>query len=122
MSIKPQVLDLIQLIEKGMMLEAITRYYDENVSTQENTSAPTVGRETVYKQEAAFFASLASVKFTLGSVVVDGDRAAINWVFDYTTADGQRYRMDEIAYQTWRNGKVVYERYVYDSASLALAA
>ena len=122
MSIKPQVLDLIQLIEKGMMLEAIIRYYDENVETQENTSPPTIGRETVYKQEAAFFASLASVKFTLGSVVVDGDRAAINWIFDYTTPDGQCYRMDEIAYQTWRNGKVVHERYVYDSATLALAA
>ena len=44
MSIKPQVLDLIQLIENGMMLEAIMRYYDENVTTQENISAPTVGR------------------------------------------------------------------------------
>ena len=113
MSIKPQVLDLIKLVENGQMLEAITRYYDEHAVTQENLSAPTLGRDAIYKGEAEFFASLASTKFTLASVVVEGDRAAINWVFDYTTADGQQYRMDEIAYQTWRNGKIVHEQFFY---------
>ena len=122
MSIKPQVLDLIKLVESGQMLEAIMRYYDDNAITQENVSTPTFGLDAIYKGEAAFFASLASASFKLASVVVEGDRAAINWVFDYTTADGQQYRMDEIAYQTWRNGKIVHERYVFDSASLAIAA
>ena len=78
MSIKPHVLDLIQLVENGQMLEAIMKYYDENAATQENVSPPTVGRARIYEGEAAFFASLRSAKFTLASVVVDGDRAAIN--------------------------------------------
>jgi ketosteroid isomerase-like protein len=43
-------------------------------------------------------------------------------VFDYTTEDGQRYRMDEIADQTWRDGKIVRERFIYDTATLASAA
>ena len=122
MSIKIQVADLIQLIQTGQMLEAITKYYGENVAMQENTAPPTVGFAENYAREAAFFGSLKSAKFTLVSVVTEGDRAAINWVFDYTTADGQRYRMDEIAIQTWRDGKIVHERFVYDSASLAVAA
>jgi len=29
--------------------------------------------------------------------------------------------MDEIAIQSWRNGKIVHERYVYDTATLAAA-
>jgi len=122
MSIKPQVLDLIRLVENGQMLEAITKYYGENVAMQENTSPPSVGFAENYARESAFYGSLRSAKFTLVSVVVEGDRAAINWVFDYTTPDGQSYRMDEIAIQTWRDGKVVHERYVYDTASLAVAA
>jgi len=122
MSIKPQVLDLIRLVENGRMLDAITTYYDENVAMQENVSPPIVGYATNYEREAAFYGSLASLKFTLASVVVEGDRAVINWVFDYTTSDGQRYRMDEIAVQTWRNGKIVHERYIYDTATLAAAA
>ena len=121
MSIKPQVLDLISLVENGQMLEAITRYYAENVAMQENISPPVAGFAENYAREAAFYGSLKALKFTLISVVVEGDRAAINWVFDYTTGDGTQYRMDEIAIQTWRNGKIVHERYVYDTASLAAA-
>jgi ketosteroid isomerase-like protein len=122
MSIKPQVLDLIRLVETGQMLEAITKYYGADVAMQENTSPPTVGFAENYAREAAFFGSLAAAKFTLVSVVTEGNRAVINWVFDYTTADGQRYRMDEIAIQTWRDGKIVHERFVYDTATLAVAA
>jgi hypothetical protein len=29
--------------------------------------------------------------------------------------------MDEIAIQTWRDGKIVHERYIYDTATLAAA-
>jgi len=122
MSIKPQVLDLIRLVEAGKMLDAITKYYDESMAMQENTLPPVVGFATNYEREAAFYGSLLALKFTLVSVVVEGDRAVINWVFDYTTADGKQYRMDEIAVQTWRNGKIVHERFIYDTATLAVAA
>ena len=122
MSIKPQVLDLISLVENGRMLEAIERYYAADVAMQENVAPPTVGYEANFARESAFYGSLRSAKFTLVSVVVEGSRAAINWIFDYTTADGTHYRMDEIAVQTWRDGKIVHERYIYDTASLAVAA
>ena len=122
MSIKPQVLDLIRLVEDGKMLDAITKYYDENIAMQENTLPPVVGFATNYDREASFYGSLLALKFTRVSVVVEGDRAVINWVFDYTTADGKQYRMDEIAVQTWRNGKIVHERFIYDTATLAVAA
>ena len=122
MSIKPQVLDLISLVEKGQMLEAMNRYYAENVAMQENVSPPSVGFAENYAREEAFYGSLQALNFNLVSVVVEGDRAVINWVFDYTTAEGTSYRMDEIAIQTWRDGKIVHERYIYDTGSLAVAA
>ena len=122
MSIKPQVLGLIDLVEQGRMLEAMTRYYGEHIAMQENTARPTVGFAENYARESAFYGSLTALKFTLVSVLVEGNRAVINWVFDYTMADGKQYRMDEIAVQTWENGKIVHERYIYDTASLAIAA
>jgi ketosteroid isomerase-like protein len=122
MSTKQNVLGLIALVENGKMLDAMTTYYAPDVAMQENVSPPTVGFAENYAREAAFYGSLKALRFTLASVVVEGDVAVINWVFDYTTADGKRYRMDEIAVQTWRDGKVVHERYIYDTASLAVAA
>src|SRR5574338_152572 len=119
MSIKSQVLELIALVENGRMLEAMTQYDCEHVAMQENTSPPTVGFTENYARESAFYGSLKALKFTLASALVEGNHAVINWVFDYTTADGKQYHMDEIAVQTWENGKVVHERYIYDTASLA---
>src|SRR5689334_16875216 len=71
MSIKPQVLALIDLVQRGKMLEAITTYYAEDVAMQENTSAPTVGFAANYAREAAFYGSLQSASFRLVSVVVE---------------------------------------------------
>ena len=122
MSIKQQVQHLVDLVEQGRMLEAIETYYAENVAMQENLDPPTVGLAANLQREREFFGSLLSVQFRSASVIVEGDRAAINWVFDYTTADGQRYRMDQIAVQTWRDGKIIHERYIYDTATLAIAA
>ena len=122
MSIKPQVLDLIQLVENGRMLDAFTAYYGENIAMQENVSPPTVGFAANYAREAAFYGSLLAKKFTLVSAMTEGNTAILNWVFDYTTSDGKTYRMDEIAIQTWEKGKIVHERYVYDTGSLAVAA
>jgi ketosteroid isomerase-like protein len=49
------------------------------------------------------------------SYVVDGNRAAINWIFEITEQSGRRYILDEIAYQEWRDGKIVQERFYYDA-------
>jgi len=122
MSIKQQVQHLVELVEQGKMLEAIETYYAVNVAMQENLDPPTVGLAANLQREREFFGSLLSVQFRAASVIVEGERAAINWVFDYTTADGQRYRMDQIAVQTWRDGKIIHERYIYDTATLAIAA
>jgi ketosteroid isomerase-like protein len=119
---KQNVLGLISLVENGRMLDAMTAYYADDVAMQENVSPPTVGFAENYAREAAFYGSLQALKFTLVSYLVEGDHAVINWVFDYTTADGQQYRMDEISWQTWRDGKIVRERYIYDTATLARTA
>jgi len=121
-STKQNVLGLIKLVEAGRMLDAMTTYYAPDIAMQENVSPPTVGFTENYAREAAFYGSLEALNFNLVSVLVEGDVAVINWVFDYTTADGKQYRMDEIAVQTWRGGKVIHERYIYDTASLAVAA
>lgn len=122
MSIKQQVTDLISLVEQGRMIEAIEKYYDENVAMQENLGAPTVGLAANLDRERAFYGSLQKLQFKAASVLIEGNRAVINWVFDFTAADGKEFHMDQVAIQAWRNGKLVHERFIYDTATLAVAA
>ena len=47
---------------------------------------------------------------------VDGDRSVIRWVFEFTGHDGRSFRQDELAYQRWKDDKIVEERFYYDPA------
>jgi ketosteroid isomerase-like protein len=50
------------------------------------------------------------------SFLVDGNRSAINWVYEFIDHEGRSYLRDEIAYQVWQDGKIIQERFFYDPA------
>ena len=50
------------------------------------------------------------------SFLVDGDQAAINWIFEITDGEGKKRRLDEVSYQLWHEGKITRERFYYDPA------
>jgi ketosteroid isomerase-like protein len=57
-----------------------------------------------------------------GPVLVDGDNVVIRWVFRMTAHDGSVRRMDELALQTWREGRIVAEQFYYDRGQLTPAS
>jgi ketosteroid isomerase-like protein len=118
MSTRERVSSLIAYVEQGDVLGAITEFYDENVSMQENANAPTVGQKANLERERAFFAGITVHQHRALAAVVDGDLAVISWLLEFTGPDGQRYRLDQVAHQTWKDGKIIRERFYYDSAAV----
>ena len=118
MSTTSRVHELITRVEQGRILEAMDEFYADDVVMQESNGTATAGKAANLERERAFFGSITDARTRALDVAVDGDRAAINWLFEYTGADGRRYRMDEVALQRWRGDRIVHERFYYDSASL----
>jgi ketosteroid isomerase-like protein len=117
--IRESVETLIQQVEQGNLLGAFDTFYADNVSMRENTAAPTVGKAANRAREEQFIASVAEVhEVRAKRWLVDGDRAVIEWDLEYTAKDGTRIRMEQIAAQTWENGKITDERFFYDTASV----
>lgn len=117
MPVKERVTGLIGLVEKSKFLEAIQEYYAEDAAMQENDGTPRVGLANLLANERRVMASFKEIHLVRAeSFIVDGDRAAINWIFEFTTMDGHRRRMNEIAHQQWRDGKIVFEKFYYDPA------
>lgn len=108
--------DFIATIERGQFLEALPRFYAEDMIAQENNSPPRVGRAVQTANEEAVLKRMRFDSIRAVSFLVDGDRVAINYVFEMTTADGDHLRMDEVAYQLWRGNQIVNERYFFDPA------
>ena len=120
MPARERVQDLITHVEQGRILEAFEEFYADDVVMQENTAPSTTGKAANAKREAEFLAGVKQVYENRAvSFVVEGDRAVIHWIFDFTAHEGRRYRMEQVASQTWRGDHIVHERFYYDSASLA---
>jgi hypothetical protein len=116
MSTQENVRQLISMAVDGKFLEAIEKFYSGGASMQENNGPPRVGLTALLENERRALAFMSQLRTTAVSHVVDGDRAAINWIFEFTDPQGNRRRLDEIAYQLWRDGKIVEERFFYDPA------
>ena len=105
---------------KGEILEAIDAFYDENVAMQENSGEPTIGRAANVEREKQFLASIKEWKsLDIHSVGLDGDTnsgtALIEYSFDFINTDNQPVRYEQVAVQTWQNGRITRERFYYNA-------
>ena len=84
---------------------------------QENLQSPRQGRALLMAHEAKVLERVKMYTHPDPIFLVDGDRVAINWIFDATSKDGITRRLNEIALQRWVGDRIAEERFVYDSAS-----
>jgi predicted ester cyclase len=120
-TVRDRVEQLVARAEQWKILEAMQEFYADNVVMQENLNAPTIGLEANLERERAFVASVTKVNaMRAEAVIVDGNRAVINWHQDLLI-NGQRLTFDQLSLQVWENGKIVRERFVYDPSTLSAA-
>lgn len=111
--------EFIAAVVSGDHAGAIERFYTEDASMQENAAPPRVGRDVLVAHERAVLERVERVTSTCVTSVVEGDRVAINWVFDFVYTSGKTGRFDEVALQEWRGDRVFRERFFYDPSKPA---
>ena len=120
MELKTTVDAFVKQIESGDLLGAFETYYSEDVTMQENGNTATIGKDANRTRELAFVDMVADVhENRAASVIAGGDKVAINWIMDLTLKNGARVKYDQIALQTWKDGKIVSERFYYDTGAKA---
>ena len=121
MPTREQVRRFIDAVVTGNHADAIARFYTDDATMQENTAEPRRGLAHLVDRERKVLDKVASVvTHQPDAVVIDGDRVAIHWIFDFTLADGRTRRVDEVALQTWRGDKIASERFFYDPVAAAV--
>lgn len=117
------VSQFISGVESGNIMPTFERFYAAEVVMQNNKDAAVVGKDANRTREAGFVAYVSEVHENRArSVIIDGDRVAIEWVFDFTGVDGTRLRMEQVAVQQWKNDQIVSERFFYDASTLGQVA
>jgi len=119
MPTRERVHELIEAVVAGDHADAIARFYTENASMQENAAEPRRGLQKLVDRERKVTETVARiVTHPPDMVVIDGDRVAIHWVFEFTHHDGRVRVIDEVALQIWEGDKIARERFYWDQASL----
>jgi hypothetical protein len=128
MTLRDRVQELLEFSQTNPPVREIyERFYDENVIVQENRQPPRVGRELSISRQEQMNANVKEVHdFKLGAVLVDGfdeahpldGRSVVEMHLELTTLDGYRTRIEELGMQTWKDGKIIHERYFYDPGEI----
>ncbi len=108
------VRDAIDHILTGRLLDGFEKFYADDVVMSENGVADPerVGKEKNRAYETYFANNATFHDAGVGDIVVDGDKASIEWFMDFTFG-GQRIQRRQIAVQTWKDGQIVKEVFYY---------
>ena len=123
MSITEKVHDLVEHIKGGKILDGFNKHYAGNVSMRENRNPPAVGKAANLEREKQFLASVKEWKsLNIAAVAVseEGPGAGTSFIeydFDFVNTDGQPVHYEQVSVQRWQGGKIVEERFYYDTGA-----
>ena len=114
MSTNNQAQAVIDGILAGKLLETFDAYYADDVVMSENRKDERVGKAANREYEEKFIGNVQEFHGAkVGRVLIDGDNSAVEWTFDVTFKGGNRVVMNQVAVQTWKDGKVIREDFYH---------
>ncbi|MFK7848370.1 MAG: SnoaL-like domain-containing protein [Rhodothermales bacterium] len=113
---------LYQMIGEGKMNEALEELYDDNVKIVEANGDSFDGKETQKGRLVEWQNSLDGMHgggvYAITANEEDGVTMVESWVdVTFKGAPGPM-KFEEVAVQTWKNGKIVRERFYYNAAGM----
>lgn len=111
--------DLLAHLGRGQVIEAFHRFYAPDVRMQENEQPPTVGFAANLVREQLFLASIAEWHgFKVFARGAGGDHTFYESISERThRVTGRRTRLRRVSIARWSGGRIVEERFVYDTAA-----
>jgi hypothetical protein len=120
MATEQVVQEFSALVCAGQFIAAIERFYASRIAIRENLDPPRLGREAALLRERQTLARFSTVTAErIGPVLVNGSNVAIHWRFEFTTAEGERRVLDEVAWQVWEGDQIIAEQFFYDVRQLS---
>lgn len=113
-SLQQNVQQLNEMILQGNIIEAMEKFYDDEVVMQENAMPPTIGKEANLQREKEFISNLIDFRGARPLSVAFGENLAMTkWHFDYTHKEWGDRNYTQVSVQNWKNGKIVREEFFY---------
>lgn len=108
--------DLFGYIRQGKIVEAMNEFYDKDTVMQDNANPPTVGQGANIEREKQFLNGVKEWKgFNVTASAVGDNVTFYECTLDFIATGGQAVHMEQVSVAKWKNGKIVHERFYYDT-------
>jgi len=108
--------DLFSYIRQGKIIEAMSEFYDKETVMQDNANPPTVGQAANVEREKQFLSGVKEWKgFNVTASAVGDNVTFYECSLDFIATSGQPVHMEQVVVAKWNNGKIVHERFYYDT-------
>jgi len=115
-NLEDRLQDLHNHIRQGKIIEAMNEFYDTNTVMQDNANSPTKGLAANIEREKQFMNGVKEWKgFNVTATGVGDNVTFYEAVVDFVTTSGQHMHLEQVSVAKWRNGKIVNERFYYDT-------
>ncbi len=107
---------LLSSIQQGKIMEAMNEFYDVDTVMQDNANPPTEGLAANIEREKQFLKGVKEWKGFHVTASGVGDNATFyECVMEFIATNGQPVRLEQVSVAKWKNGKIVHERFYYDT-------
>jgi ketosteroid isomerase-like protein len=101
-----------ELTRQGKMLDAIDQFYCDHCTFTESDGSSRTSKADQVAHLSGFFGTLKSFDgATLHGAATGEDYATSEWTFNMTAGDGSKIVWNEVLVRSWKDGKVVSEKY-----------
>ncbi len=111
---------LFDHIRTGKIVEAMNEFYDPDTVMQDNANPPTKGLAANIEREKQFLNGVKEWKgFHVTASAVGENVTLYECVMEFIATNGQPVRLEQVSVAKWNNGKIVHERFYYDTGKKA---
>lgn len=111
---------LLDHIRGGKVIEAMNEFYDHETVMQDNANPPTKGLAANIEREKQFLSGVKEWKGFDVKASAAGDHVTFyECTVDFIATNGQPVHMEQVSVAKWKNGKIVHERFYYDTGTKA---
>ena len=109
---------LHQMIIDHDTLDALERFYGDDVVMQDNHDRPRVGKAENIEHEKRTLARMKMVHAEVRSTAIDEEQGHVfaEWLIVFADAKGNHFAVEEVSVQRWRDHKIEHERFYYQKA------
>ncbi len=106
---------LLAQVARGEIMEAMHEYYDDDVVMEEPLYGRTDGLAANLEREQRFLDSVRrftrfDVRHRVAGAAVTFYEVEMGW----ESTDGTHVQLQQVAVASWRDGRIIHERYYYD--------